>query len=349
MSIDTGTIYDQLLKLQIDLDFGDIPTPAYLQAKILECSNNTRSVEKRMIEATREFSSKEKSLKLEQVRLEIKKRDLLVNDPVIKKLPTGKEREAAADRMLEKEHDTVVAFENDVMELQNLLSSIRLVHQNLRTTNSDIRVLMRIMEQQIFKLNVGTKTDKEVSGLLASLGEVERLEEEITPDDVESSTQSIEPDEPDGRSEGATQKKDTALDEAGSEDGEGLGVSSFLTEEPEEAGVAEDAPAADGDGEGPAQSAVGSAAANASDGSQRRTEAAGDGGGGPVVGGLDIDLGEILGEPQKAPAAQPSPKAEPAGGKAADTGAKPKSDGPPQGKVPKEAELDIDDILASLS
>lgn len=369
MPINTGSIYDQLLGLKIDLNFDDIPTPAYLQDKILECSDALRSIEKRMIEVTRELSTKEKDLKLEQSRLEIKHRSLLVNDPAIKKLPTGKERESAADGILEKEHAAVLALSNDVMELQNLLSSIRLVHQNLRMTNSDIRVLMRIMEQQVYKLNIGSKNDKEVRDLAASLSEVEQLEDELTPDDVESSSEGIEPDKPASRSEETTPTQaDTVSDEAGSESGDDLnGISSFLTDDPEESGETT-APEDDQEEEeeiGPTQSAVGNKGPEEQKGAPNRTEAAKSGSGGSQMTGLDIDLSDLLGEAQDSPPA-PAPKSVEktpevrddgkAGGKAASvakqTATKTPEAPPPKKeeskKAPDNVELDIDDIINSL-
>jgi len=352
MSINTGEIYDQLLKQNIDLSFDDVPTPAYLQEKILDCSEATRNIEKRMIEVTRELSTKEKDLKVEQSRLEIKRRGLIINDPAIKKYPTGKEREAAADETLEPD-------QKRVLELQNLQSSIRLVHQNLRTTNSDIRVMMRIMEQQIYRLNIGSKTDKDVRHLAASLGEIEQLEQELTPDDVESSTQGIDPDKPGSPSEETTQSKtDTVSKEAGSESGEDPDtIASFLMDDSADGGQTT-APAEESNSEAeerPAQSAVGSEDAKTQNGAPSPTEAIGnDGGGSKLVTGLDIDLGDIMSEPQDKPAAAtmkpeskpPVTKEEQKPAKAA--AAPPENPSPPKKETGETAELDIDDILNSL-
>jgi len=358
MPISTAAIYDELLKLHIDLSFEDVPTPSYLQEKILDCSEALHGAEKRIIEVTRELSSKERELKLEQVRLDIKRRGLLVNDAEIKKLPTGKEREAAADRLLEKEHDIVVALENDVLELQNLLSSIRLVHQNLRTTNSDIRVLMRIMEQQIFKLNIGTKEDKEMRHLMKSFEEVEKVEDELTPDDVESSSEVVQTETPDSRSEGASQTKTaSAPDEAGSVTEDDLGsIASFLTEDSEENGGEKDRseePQEEAKKEQPAQSAVGEGGAKDKNSASSTTEAIGDDGGGLQVTNIDIDLGDLLEEPPKSSAIVPTVSKEKSSVKVAAPPAAPatKQEPPPKQAPPKKgpvSEMDIDDILDSL-
>jgi len=360
MPINSGEIYDQLLNLAIDLNFDQIPTPAYLQEKILECSDALRAVEKRTIEVTRELSSKEKNLKLETMRLDVKRRTLLVNDPTIKKLPTGKEREAAADEVLQNDHESILALENDVLEMQHLLSSIRLVHQNLRTTNSDIRTLMRIMEQQISRLNIGTKEDKEIKDLVAGLEEVELVEGEMTLDDVESSSEFVESEKPDVRSHEAPQiEEGSASDEGGSESevDELDAVSAFLAEESEEIGGQTTAPgdeAEEGDSGDHAQSAVGKEGAK--DNSVLSPAEAIDSDGGVIaVTDLDIDLGSMLlgsalvEEEQVAPPAKKSEATKPSkpAGKNKESKPAPVKKGLPEQEV-VETELDIDDILSSI-
>jgi len=364
MPIDTAKFYDQLLAIKIDLAFEDIPTPSYLQDKILECNDAMRAVEKMILETTRESSSREKTLKIEQMRLDVKRRSLLVNDPIIKKLPTGKEREAAADEALQKDHEAILVLSNDSLELQNLLSSIRLVHQNLKTTNSDIRTLMRIMEQQVFKLNVGSKDDKEVQELAAGLREAEQLdEEEISLDNVESTSESVDQEEPDSRSQDTPPTTEgTVSDEAGSDSGNELdGLSSFLSDDTEEIGGQTTTPDEDDNGneEGSAQSAVGEEGAPQPTGSPKSTEATNnEGGGGSVVTGLDIDLGDILSDVQEKPVPIPDSKpVEKATSKVvkAEDKLKPAAAGAPPKAAPvkeeKKAlgqELNIDDILNSL-
>lgn len=358
MSIDTSAIYDQILALKIDLDFEDIPTPSYLQEKILECSDALRTIEKRIIEVTREMSSREKDLKLEQVRLDIKKRGILVNDAIIKKLPSAKERESAADEKLQADHERVLGLENDVMELQNLQSSIRLVHQNLKTTNSDIRVLMRIMEQQVYRLNIGSKDDKEMKELVSGLGEIEQLENELTLDDVESSSESIDSDKPDSRSEGAPlTNTGTASKEAGSESEDELDtISSFLSDDTDDIGDKTSALSEEGEGDedgGSAQSTVDSEDAKEKNSVPASTEVAGNGNGGSSVTGLDLDLGDILGEPQSASTSSPPAKVTSNSSKSTKKETTSKAVSTPEKTAPSkdtlEVELDIDDILTSLS
>lgn len=357
MLVDKGKIYDQLMKLSVELDFEQIATPTYLQEKIIDCNDSMRVVEKSMIEITRELSSKEKDLKVEKMRLEVRRRTLLVNDPQIKKLPTGKEREAATDETLQKDHETILVLENDVLELQHLLSSIKLVNQNLKTTNSDIRTLMRIMEQQITRLNVGTKDDKEIKDLVSSLDEVEQIEDEMTLDDVESSSQFIDEDEPDGRSNVAPQNETgTDANEAGSESkDEGLdSISSYLTDDSDDIGgeqtASEEYGQEEENGGDPAQSAVDNEGAQ-NNSTPSSTEVVGENdGGGVSVTDLDIDLGDMLDDGEPASQSIQQPKTvdkSPVEGQGAGSSPTVIDKGEPK-KGSEEVELDIDDILSSL-
>jgi len=347
MSVEPAVIYDELLAVKVELDFEDDPRPSTLQDKIIECNGAMRKVEKRMIQVTRELAGREKDLKIEEARLEVKKRSLLINDPEIKKKPTGKEREAAADEMLEGDLKKLLDMGNAVAELHNLQSSIKLVHQNLKTTNSDIRTLMRIMEQQISRLNVGTRDDKEVKDLMDGLGEADELDGEMTLDDVESSAEGDEAREPDGPAgEGIQDQTDTPSDGDGSDGAEDEldSLESFIADGDSESNGGEEAPDDEpkGDGDdGSAQSAV--AIEGEPDNAQNvdATEAAGNGGGGSDEGGLDIDLGDILGGDAEAAPPKPQDKpAEPAG--------ETKPEGPPPKQDGSGDDFDIEDLLGSL-
>jgi len=204
----TSVIYDDLLKVNVGLDFENVPTPKYLQDKIFECSRATHMVEKHTIEVTRELSKRDKEYRLEKAKIEIKKRETLTSNESVKNRPTGKEREAAADELLEDDYDRLLTLENDVNEYKNLLTAVKLVQQNLKGTNSDIKSLMRLMEQQINRLNVGLPDDPEMASLNKTFGEIEEMEnEEMTLDDVESSEEYI--DSEDGQEEAAEETPET--------------------------------------------------------------------------------------------------------------------------------------------
>lgn len=188
-------IYNYLLSLQIELDIRNVPTPSYIQGKIIKCNDLQRQVEKHYLNIKRRTTLLEKNFRIKKVEVEIRKRDILTNNSKAKSLPTVKEREAFADGLLESVYTELLTLENDLNEFRSLLDSIKLVERNLKSTNSDIKALIRIMEQQIGRLNVGTHDDPEVSGLSRDLDDISDLEEEIDLDDVEESTEFVPPNE----------------------------------------------------------------------------------------------------------------------------------------------------------
>jgi hypothetical protein len=184
-----SAIYDDLLKLHIELNFQDVPTPAYIQEKLIKCNEYQIRVERYFIEATRDHAIAERMFKIEKLNLEMLRRQTLTNNERIKKMPTGKEREAAVDDILEKNHKDNLRLENDVDGLVSLLSAIKQKQMSLKNLNADIKTLVRIMEQQINRLNIGHPDDPDVKELAKTFSEIDKLEEEIELDGVESSVE----------------------------------------------------------------------------------------------------------------------------------------------------------------
>jgi len=235
-----SVIYDDLLKVNISLDFDNVPTPKYLQDKIFECSTAMHKVEKHAIESTREMSGKDKEYRLEKSKIEIKKREILTSNESVKKLPTGKERESAAEELLEDDYKNLLELETRLNELKNLLTAIKLVQQNLKGTNSDIKMLMKLMEQQINRLNIGLPDDPEMASLNKTFAEIDEMEEEMTLDDVESSEESIDSEDgqedaeeetPEDTSDADDQVSEESSVKSDSDDEEDLDIASFLGED----------------------------------------------------------------------------------------------------------------------
>lgn len=204
MAINTAAIYAELKKINARTEnnkFPSIPSPPFLQGLLFDCEMHTVKIEKFYIEVTEELDDKERLLRNMKTTVEIKKRQALIGNDAIKKLPTGKEREAAVDDLFEDNIKELLTLENDVASLNHLETIIRHVQSNLNRTNANVRMLAKLMEQQINRLNVGLPSDPETKDLLQGLGEVEKLEDEMDLDDVESSTESVMPIEDAGGSE----------------------------------------------------------------------------------------------------------------------------------------------------
>jgi hypothetical protein len=192
-----ASIYDELLKLNIVINFQDTPTPAYIQEKIIQCNNYQLKVERYFIEVTRDLANAERMFSTERLNITTLKTSLITNNEAIKKMPTGKEREAAADEMLESNHRELLRLENDVNDLKSILSAIRQKQSTLKSTNNDIKSLQKLMEQMVNRMGIGHPDDPDVKELAGALSEIDRLEEEFELGDVESSVEESQSDDVD--------------------------------------------------------------------------------------------------------------------------------------------------------
>lgn len=182
-------IYDELLKLDIELNYQDVPPPSYIQQIIIQCNSYQLKVERYFIEVTRDLAVSERLYTTEKLNVNTLRMSILTNDARIKKLPTGKEREAAADEMLENNYRELLKLENDVNDLKSILSAIRQKQSTLKSLNADIKSLQKLMEQQVNRLNIGHPDDPDVKELSKAFSEIDKLEEEFDLDDVESSVE----------------------------------------------------------------------------------------------------------------------------------------------------------------
>jgi len=182
-------IYDDLLKLNIELNFQDIPTPFYIQELIIKGNSYQLKVERFFIEVTRDLSIAERMSSTEKLNLDMLTKNTLTNNEKIKKIPTGKEREAAVAELLEDNHRELLKLENDVNDLKSILSAIRQKQSTLKSTNADVKSLQKLMEQQVNRLNIGHPDDPDVKELSNTFSEIDKLEEEFEIDEIESSVE----------------------------------------------------------------------------------------------------------------------------------------------------------------
>lgn len=179
MSTNYSYIYDELLKLDINLSYDNIPSPQYIQEKIIQCNRYMAKVERFSIEISRALTTAERTFKIEKLNLEMLRRNTLTNNSAIQKAPTGKEREAAVDELLEDNHRELVKLENTVNDLKSIQSSIKLKYATLKLTNTDIRQLIKLMDQQINRLNIGHPDDPDIKELTQTYKEIDELEKQI--------------------------------------------------------------------------------------------------------------------------------------------------------------------------
>jgi len=178
--INFSDIYDKLLKLDVQLEDLDNPSPSYINRKLTECAKKMSEVQMIYINQSRALTVSKRNLSIESAELEILKRKALVNNEAIrKKYTTAKEREAAVDEMYEENNKRISELENDVADFQNVLATIRTHIQLLRARNSDIKTQARLTELQILKLNILPTDDPAIREYAKTLGDLSKLEEKL--------------------------------------------------------------------------------------------------------------------------------------------------------------------------
>lgn len=192
-------IYDRLLSIKLDIEMQSFPNPQYINEKIGQCHAFIDEVERFSIETSKDISIQQQALNNAEADYEVKLEDLLINNGEIKSLPSIRDREAKANSLLKDELRDIHRYENVLTELNNLLKAINLKNRNLGRTNTDIRLMVRIMESQI-KLGVAPETDTVVKSLLDEMDKAESdsfedAEAEVIEESVVDPTEDLNIDE----------------------------------------------------------------------------------------------------------------------------------------------------------
>lgn len=117
----------------------DLGTP-YLQKVISKC----RAYQNRVQYYIQIVKLHEKRVRLElrqrELDLEFKMREKLADDPVVRKQPSVKDREAVAATMLKEEFDAVTALKVDLIDIEETVKLIKSKYDQLKQTSNDIRM-----------------------------------------------------------------------------------------------------------------------------------------------------------------------------------------------------------------
>jgi hypothetical protein len=163
-----NNIYDRLLEIRFKMGIEVIPDPVVINQKIGECHIFIEEIEHFSIKVSKEISVMQQAYNNAVADYEIKKESLLTKDP-IKSLPSIKDREAQANLALSTERSKVVKYENEVIDLNNLLKSINLKIKNLNRANNDIKMQLRIFEAQAKIGGIGPSTNYAAKSLMEEL------------------------------------------------------------------------------------------------------------------------------------------------------------------------------------
>lgn len=160
---DKNSIFDRLLQLKIKVEIPAIPTPQYINEKIWECHRYIEEIESFYIRVSKEISVLQQAMNNSQAEYETKKETLLLRDD-IRNMPSFGDREAKANSYLRLEMEKIKGYQNELLDLNNLLKAINLKNRNLNRASNDIKMVVRILESQL-KMSSGQGMSSTLRGL----------------------------------------------------------------------------------------------------------------------------------------------------------------------------------------
>jgi hypothetical protein len=191
-------IYTALRKYTVTIEYKEIPDNQYIYKKMCQCSAYLTEVGKISLEVRKAYSDSEKRFRAENQNLRILRNQTLTTNDRVKKLPTGREREAAVDDLLEANVIEVENLETEMRALKELKDAVKEHINIIKNSHMTAKDLLKAYDVPVSKLNLGSYDDPEVADLHRTLAEVDRLEQEEFGNDTESSVNEDNEDEFDG-------------------------------------------------------------------------------------------------------------------------------------------------------
>ena len=160
--------YDRLLEIRMELDTDSQPDPSYISMKLGQCHIFIEEVERMSIQVSKETSIYQRALNTAEAAYEDAKENLIANDPEIQSLPSIRDREATANSRLGENLKEIRENKSEVSDLNNLSKAISLKLRNLSRINTDIKLLLRMMENQM-KLGMSMRGSEAHKSLAVAL------------------------------------------------------------------------------------------------------------------------------------------------------------------------------------
>jgi hypothetical protein len=193
MPLDLDKLSKELSTLFVSVSEKDANNYKKLQIKLIACNANQDTVVKRLTEVEPIVARKQNDINTKKFALNARKHDIKTKTEIVKKLPTGKERDEAAEELLHNDFEQLINMENDLNDWMVAKNALITTLRKLKTTEQNIKLLKSMLDEQVSKLNIGSIGDPDVAHLQKSLSEFDDLENELgLDDDVESSDEYIE-------------------------------------------------------------------------------------------------------------------------------------------------------------
>jgi len=197
MALDLDKIASELSTLFVAVTDQDANDYKRLQKKLIVCNANQDVVVRYLTSIEPMVAKQENAINTQKFVLNARKQDIKTNTAKVKNMPTGKERDEAAEELLHKDYQQMINMENNLNDLRTAKNALVTTLRKLKTTEQNIKLLKSMLDEQVSKLNVGAVGDPDVADLQKSLSELDNLDDQLEDeigldDDVEKSEDFIE-------------------------------------------------------------------------------------------------------------------------------------------------------------
>lgn len=135
---------------EIELDPDPIRRgPKYLNNMVAECRNLTNTVQKFEREVAREKLSFDRQLNRLEAAYDLQFNELMAHDPAVLRKTSVRDREAAAKTQLSDTRNDIADLQRQVTDLGHVETVIKSKLRELKEVNRDIRLQMRLIEDEI--------------------------------------------------------------------------------------------------------------------------------------------------------------------------------------------------------
>lgn len=143
-------VFDQLAQMQIDLDedplmFG----PKRLNQKLALCRESLRRCELIYGQLSRDRLGLSKAIRQAENDFQIRKDDLLANNPEVGHYRNIRDREAVCNNKLRQERETISLLKTELSDLDTVLTVVKSKKEDLKDTQGRIRDQVKLCQEEV--------------------------------------------------------------------------------------------------------------------------------------------------------------------------------------------------------
>ena len=143
-------IFEYISDANIELDPDPIRRgPKYLNSMVAKTRNLTNEVQKFERESSKVKMRLERKLYKLEAEYELRYNDLLANDPTVRSKTSVRDREAAANSYLSQLRQDIAELNIQITDMGHVQTVIKSKLKELKSVNSDIRLQMKLIEDEI--------------------------------------------------------------------------------------------------------------------------------------------------------------------------------------------------------